>query len=39
MDDDVIYWRGLAVGTVERGHIVFFPSAPKEAIAELTAQQ
>ena len=39
MDDDLIYWHGVAVGTVERGHIVFFASAPAEAVAALAAPE
>ena len=36
MDEDLIYWRGIAIGCVEGDVIVWFANATDEAIAELT---
>jgi hypothetical protein len=36
-DDDLVYWQGRAVGCYEGGVIVWFPGAPAEAIAALSA--
>lgn len=38
MDDDLIYWRGIPVACMEGKRLVFLPSAPAEAIAELSSQ-
>lgn len=36
MIENVIYWQGIAVGIDCGDYISWFPSAPKEAISELT---
>ena len=35
--ENLVYWRGVAVGIEVGGRVSWFPSAPKEAIAELGA--
>lgn len=34
--ESLIYWHGVAVGRDCGGYIVWFPSAPREAIEALT---
>jgi hypothetical protein len=36
--EDLIYHNGIAVGCVERGHIVWFTNATKEAIAAISGK-
>jgi len=33
--ENLIYWKGIAVGIESGSQITWFPSAPKEAIAAL----
>lgn len=35
MDENLIYWRGKAVGIESCGLVCWFPSAPREAIDAL----
>ena len=36
MDENLVYWRGMAVGIERAGRIEWFPSAPREAIEALS---